>query len=315
MRLQSRTNPQRVDLSSGVTIKEDQATIYVAQKAAPAVVSIVTDEATMSHASGFLVTSDGYIVTSVGAVANAQTLTVLLSSDNRRHDARLVDYDCTIGLAVLKVDQVSNLPTLAFDSASDLRTGQSVIVVGGALNDHLGVSRGVISALHSAVTVPTPSGGSSQTQLSNVIETDASIDPTVSGAPLLNVGGHVIGLTMTATSAGEPIGFALPSDDLQAEVEQVIQGGSVVVPSLGAQTVDVSEGTAAVRGGPPGARIVTVTGGGPAERAGLRPNDVVTQLDDQKLDDAHPLVALLRARFRPDQRVTVSYVRAGSAGQ
>jgi putative serine protease PepD len=315
LRLQSRTNPQRVDLSSGVTIKEEQATMDVAQKTAPAVVSIVTDESSLSHGSGFLVTSDGYIVTNVGVVANAQTLTVLLGSDGKRHDARLVDYDCTTGLAVLKVDGVAGLPTLVFGSTSGLRLGETVIVVGGSLSDRHGVSRGVVSALHSMVTITPTYGGTGQAELANVIQTDAPIDPAVSGAPLLNVGGHVVGVTMAATSGGQPAGFALPADDLQPEVEQIIQAGGLVVPSLGAQTTDVGVQTATIRGGAAGARITAVTAGSPAERAGLKVGDVITQLDDQRLDDAHPLAQVLRDRFKPDQRVTVSYVRASSAGQ
>jgi putative serine protease PepD len=315
MRLQSRTNPQRVDLRSGVTIKEDQATMDVAQKTAPAVVSIVTDESSLSHGSGFLVTSDGYIVTNVGVVANAQTLTVLLGSDSKRHDARLVDYDCTTGLAVLKVDGVAGLPTLVFESTSGLRLGETVIVVGGSLSDRHGVSRGVVSALHSMVTITRTYGGSGQAELANVIQTDAPIDSAVSGAPLLNVGGHVVGVTMAATGGDQPAGFALPADDLQPEVEQIIQAGGLVVPSLGAQTTDVGVQTATIRGGAAGARITALTAGSPAERAGLKPGDVITQLDDQKLDDAHPLAQVLRDRFKPDQRVTVSYARSSSAGQ
>jgi putative serine protease PepD len=313
IRLQSRTNPQRVDLSSGVTIKEDDATMNVAQKAAPAVVSIVTDEAALTHGSGFLVTSDGYIVTNVGVVANAQSLTVLLASDSRRHDARLVDYDCATGVAVLKMDGVSSLPTLEFDSASGLRPGQTVIVVGGSLSDRHGVSRGVVSALHSAVTVSTAYGSASDAQLANVIQTDAPMDAQVSGAPLLNVGGHVVGVTMAA--GAQPAGFALAAGDLQPEVEQIIQAGRLVVPSLGARATDVGTSAAAVRGGTAGARIASVTAGGPADRAGLRAGDVITQLDDQRLDDAHPLAQVLRARFKPDQRVTVGYTRAAGAGQ
>ncbi len=314
MRLQSRTNPQRVDLSSGVTIKEDDATTAVALKAAPAVVSIVTQQTGAGQGSGFLVTSDGYIVTNVGVVANAQSLTVLLSADSRRHDARLVDYDCTIGVAVLKVDQVSNLPTLGFESTADLRPGQSVIVVGGSLAEQGAVTRGVISRLHAVVNVTAPYGAA-ETQLSDVIRTDAQIDRSLSGAPLLNVGGHVVGITMAATSAGQPAAFALPAGDLQAEVEQIVQGETLVVPSLAADTQDVSAGLAVVQGGPPGARIRTVTASGPADRAGLRAGDVITQLDEQKLDDAHPLPQILRAGFKPDQRVTVSYWRAGTTGQ
>src|SRR5215471_18243241 len=148
MHQQSRTNPQGVSLGSNVTIKEEDATTTVARNAQPAVVSIVTDSASLTHGSGFLVTTDGYIVTNVGVVANAQTLAVLLSSDNKRHDARLVDYDCTTGVAVLKVDQVSNLPTLALDTSSSLAAGQTVIVVPGGLGGGHGVTRGVIGSLH-----------------------------------------------------------------------------------------------------------------------------------------------------------------------
>lgn len=315
MRLQARTNPQEVGLTSGVTIKEEDATKDVAQKAAPAVVSIVTQESSLSHGSGFLVTSDGYIVTNVGVVANAKTLAVLLSSDNKRHDARLVDYDCTTGVAVLKMDRVSNLPTLVFDSAASLQPGQSVIVRGGTLNDGHVVTRGVVSALHGMVMITAPYGSVPERQLTNVIQTDAQIDPGMSGAPLLNVGGHVVGVTMAAVSQGQKTGFALPASDLEPEVEQVIQVGSLVVPSLGAQTLDISVDTASIRGGTSGAQIVSVDPGSPAEKAGLKAGDVVTQLDDQRLDDAHPLAQVLRARFKPDQRVTVSYSRSGSAAQ
>jgi putative serine protease PepD len=314
MRLQSRTNPQNVSLGSNVTIKEEDADVAVAEKAQPAVVSIVTQESSLGHGSGFLVTSDGYIVTNVGVVANSQTLTVLLSGDNKRHDARLVDFDCGTGLAVLKVDQVSNLPTLSFDSGSSLRPGQTVIVVPGALTDR-GVTPGAIGALHSMVSVSPTWGGSAETQFTNVIQTDARVAADVSGAPLLNVGGHVVGVTMAANSAGQQVAFALPASDLQTEVEQIVQGGGLTVPTLGAQTVSVSAEAAAVRSGTPGARITALESGGPAERVGLKPGDVVTQLDDQRLDDAHPLTQVLRGRFKPDQRVTVSYVRGTSAAQ
>jgi len=311
---QSRTNPQRVDLSSGVTIREEDATMQVAQKAAPAVVSIVTHPATMSHGAGFLVTSDGYVVTNIGVVANAQTLAVLISGDSRAHDARLVDYDCGTGLAVLKVDGVSNLPTLTFDSASTLAPGQIVVLVGGPIADPEATTRGVISALHAMVTVDAATGGAA-TQMSDLIRTDAGIDPGVSGGPLLNVGGHVVGVAMAATSQGRATGLAIPAGDVQPEVEEIVQGSGLVVPSLGAQTLEVSVGTAAIQNSVAGAQITAVDPGGPASLAGLRPGDVITQLDDQRLDDAHPLGQVLRTRFRPEQRVTVSYARAGSSGQ
>jgi putative serine protease PepD len=314
MRAQSRTNPQNVSLGSNVTINESDVTIEVARKAQPAAVSIVTDATSLTHGSGFLVTSDGYIVTNVGVVANAQTLAVLLGTDGKRHDARLVDYDCTTGVAVLKVDQVSNLPTLAFDASVGLRPGQTVIVVPGSLGGRQGVTRGVISAVHGMVPI-TVSWSPGQAQMSDVIETDVQIEPDASGSPLLNVGGQVIGVTMAATSQGQPTGFALPATDLQPEVEQIVTGGALVVPSLGAQTTEVSSAAAAIRGGAAGGSVTAVEAGGPADRAGLKVGDVITQLDDQRLDDAHPLAQVLRTRFKPDQHVTVTYSRGASSGQ
>jgi putative serine protease PepD len=312
--LQSRTNPQNVSLGSNVTINEQDATTTVARNAQPAVVSIVTDATNLTHGSGFLVTTDGYIVTNVGVVANAQTLAVLLATDNKRHDARLVDYDCTTGLAVLKVDQVSNLPTLSLDTSADLTTGQTVVVVPGLLGGDQGVSRGVIGSLHDVVPV-TVSWGPGQTQMSDVIRTDAVVDAGSSGAPLLNVGGQVIGVSMTASSQGQPTQFALPASDLQPEIEQIVTSGGLIVPSVGAQTTDVSADAAAIHGGAAGARIVSADPGGPAAGAGLVSGDVITQIDDQRLDDAHPLAQVLRSGFKPAQRVTVTYSRGASSSQ
>jgi putative serine protease PepD len=314
IRQQSRTNPQNVSLGSNVTINEQDATTTVARNAQPAVVSIVTDATNLTHGSGFLVTTDGYIVTNVGVVANAQTLAVLLGTDSKRHDARLVDYDCTTGVAVLKVDQVSNLPTLALDTSADLTTGQTVIVVPGGLGGGHGVSRGVIGGLHDIVPV-TVGWGPGEAQMSNVIRTDAQVDAGASGAPLLNVGGQVVGVSMTATSQGQPTSFALAASDLQPEIEQIVQGGGLVVPSVGAQTMDVGADAAAIRGGPAGARIMATDAGGPSAGAGLTSGDVITQLDDQRLDDAHPLAQVLRTRFKADQRVTVTYSRGTSSAQ
>ena len=314
LRLQARTNPQSVDLGNGVTISEDSATTSVAQKAAPAVVSIVTRESTLTHGSGFVVTSDGYLVTNVGVIANSQGLTVVLGSDHRRHDARLVDADCQTGLAVLKVDQVSNLPTLPFGDSSSLRLGQNVVVLGGSLNDR-SATRGIVSGLHGTLVVNDVRGGGGESQFGNVVTTDAGIDGGTSGGPLLNVGGQVVGLTMSAVRQAQPVGFALAASDLQPEVEQIVQTGQLVVPSLDAQARDVGVDEAAARNVTTGARITSVDAGGPADRAGLKAGDVITQIDDQKLDDAHPLAPLLRSRFKPDQRVTVSYARGGSTGQ
>src|SRR5579859_2751379 len=119
LRLQARTNTQSVDIRSGVTISEDSAIVQAATRAKPAVVSIVTaQEPQLQAGSGYFVTSDGYIVTNVNVIAGAANMIVLVAGDAKVHQARLVDYDCQTAVAVLKIDQVSGLPTLAFGDPS-----------------------------------------------------------------------------------------------------------------------------------------------------------------------------------------------------
>jgi len=303
LQLTARTNPQTLDLGSRVTLNEDSAGVTVAQKAIPAVVSIVAQEAGLVHASGFLVTSDGFIVTNVSAISNAASLTVLLSNDSRRHDARVVDYDCSTGVAVLKIDQVAKLPTLVFGDSNALRVGQLVVALGGPLGQRQS-TRGVVSSLHRTVTVDALSGA--QDELSDVIVPDALIDRSNSGGPLLNVGGQVVGVLMAATGQGQPVGFAVPANDVQPEIEEIVRSGQLVVPALGLVSTDITPDQAALRGLVPGALVGQVTTAGPAANAGFKEGDVITALDDLKLDAAHPLGQVLRARFRPSQRVKVT---------
>jgi len=132
LKLQARTNPQSVDIRSGVTIFEDSAIVQAATRAKPAVVSIVTaQQPDLLAGSGYLVTSDGYIVTSIRVLARATSMTVLVPGDARLHDARLIDYDCDTAVAVVKIDQVSGLPTLAFGDPSAVVAGQVFVAVAG----------------------------------------------------------------------------------------------------------------------------------------------------------------------------------------
>jgi putative serine protease PepD len=313
LRLQGRTAPPAVDLGGALGSSEDTTAATVAQRGLPSVVSIVTRESGAVQGSGFLITGDGFIVTNLGVVANSQVLTVLIAGDAHRHDARVVDFDCQTGVAVLKVDQVANLPALAFGDSTGIRMGQNVIGLGGSDGAH-SVTKGVVSALHATVSL-TDTSASTPSQLGDVIQTDANMDASMSGGPLMNAGGQVIGVTVAGATQSPSQAIALPSSDLQPEVELIQQTGQLMVPSLGAQVNDVSAAEATLHGGSAGARIIELAGGGPADRAGLRVGDVVVQLDDQRLDDAHPLAQVLRSRFKPDQKVTVTYVRGGSTSQ
>lgn len=315
LRVQSRTNQQQVNLGSNVTITEDSAVIQAAARARPAVVSVVTQQQpALSRGSGYLATSDGYIVTSIGVIAGAGGMTVLVPGDSKSHEARLVDYDCQTGVAVVKVDKVSGLPTLAFADPNALVQGQRVVAVGGPF-DGSAVTPGYVSAMHRVVSIPNPSSTGKQLELSDTIQTSAVINSGTAGGPLLNVAGQVVGIAMQSPPIGGSSGFGLNVADILDVVQQILQTGQVVVPSLGAATTELSSEMASLTGLPPGTQIVTVDKGGPAASAGLQPGDVITQVDDVKLDAAHPLSLVLRSRFHPNQRVAVTYSRAGASTQ
>ena len=312
LKLQSRTNPQSVDIRSGVTIYEDSAIVQAATRAKPAVISIVTARTPeLAAGSGYLVTSDGYIVTSIGVLAGATSMTVLVPGDSRLHDARLVDYDCDTAVAVVKIDQVSGLPTLAFGDTSAVVAGQVFVAVAGPIQGNA-VTRGIVSALHRPASMSNPSAPDHTLQLSDTLQTDSFIDSGTGGGPVLNIGGQVIGVAMPGSSGAN--GYALNAADIQDDVQQILQTGQVTVPSLGVSSVDVGA-LGALKELPEGAQIATVAEGGPAAAAGLQVGDVITQLDDVKVDTAHPLTLLLRSQFHVNQRVTVSFTRAGSSQQ
>ncbi len=312
LRLQSRTNPQSVDLRSGVTIAEDSAIVQAAARAKPAVVSVVTQrQPRVVSGSGYLVTSDGYIVTSVEVVTGSAALTVLLFGDPKSHTARLVDYDCQTGVAVLKVDQVTGLPTLAFGDATALVGGQRLVAVAGPL-DGSAATPGFVVALHRPVSITDPLTGVVTREIADTIQTDIAVDAPKAGGPLLNVGGQVVGIAMQGSGGSE---FGLDAADIQDDVQQILQTGQVVVPSMGVTTTSVSAEQAALNQIPEGGQLLTADPAGPAAVAGLHVGDVVTQLDDVRVDAANPLSLLLRSRFHPGQRVTVTYARAGNSTQ
>jgi putative serine protease PepD len=313
LRLQSRTNPQEVNLRPGETLTEDSAIVQAATKARPAVVSVVTQhQPAIVRGSGYLATSDGYIVTSINAVADASGMTVLVPGDSKSHDARLVDYDCQTGVAVVKIDQVSGLPTLAFADPNALVQGQVIVAVGGPV-DGGAVTPGYVSAVHRVTDARDPVNTGRTIAFSDTILTSVAIDGGTSGGPLLNVQSQVVGIAME--SPATLAGFGLNVADIQDDVQQILTTGKVVVASLGATTSDVTPEAAILGGQPQGAQLVTVDKSGPASAAGLQGGDVITQVDDVHIDAAHPLSLLLRSRFHANQRVTVSYTRGGTSTQ
>src|SRR5438093_2308020 len=268
LRFESRTNTQQVNLRTGVTILEDSAIVQAAAKARPAVVSVVTQQQpAVVRGSGYLATSDGYIVTNINVIAGANGMTVLIPGDATARDARLVDYDCQTGVAVIKIDKVSGLPTLAFADPTVLVQGQVIVAVGGPV-DGSAVTPGYVSAMHRVTSAKDPVNLGRMIQFSDTIQTNLPIDDGTSGGPLLNVSSQVVGIAMVSST--ELVGFGLNVADIQDDVQQILTSGQVVVASIGATTSDVTPENAALGGIAAGAQVSALERGGPAAAAGLQ---------------------------------------------
>jgi len=300
-------------------LTEESAVINVADQDGKAVVEIKTtisspdmfiQQEQHGIGSGFIVRSDGYIVTNNHVVENARQLQVVLRDQAKAYDARVVGTSPDDDVAVLKID-AQNLPTLSFGDSNALKVGQLAIAIGSPLGQQNSVTKGVISALHRSISVPDPGTGNTENIL-NAIQTDAQINPGNSGGPLLNSAGQVVGVNFAIeqAQAGPGLGFALDGNAARDIANQLIQTGHVNRPFLGVTYQQLDETAAAANGLVVGALVTDVTVGSPADHAGIKVHDVITKVNDQAIDDLHPLKDVLR-QYAPGTRVSVTVYRGG----
>ncbi|MBQ3108111.1 MAG: trypsin-like peptidase domain-containing protein, partial [Clostridia bacterium] len=229
--------------------------------------------------SGFVITSDGYIVTNAHVVEGAEMVEVTFS-DGTAMEAELIGADYTTDIAVIKVDG-KDLAALKLGDSSTLRVGEFAIAIGDPTGQELAgtTTFGIISALEREVNL--------DGQTNEYIQTDAAINPGNSGGPLLNMSGEVIGITSAKTvTAGydeygndisaEGLGFAIPISDAMPIVEELIAHGRIQRPGVGISIVTPSEMERELLEIPEGVVVYSVTKDGPAHRAGLKKYDVIT---------------------------------------
>ena len=299
-------------------LTEESAVISVAAQSGKAVVEIKTTITSPDiiqpdqHGigSGFIVRSDGYIVTNNHVVENARQLQVILRDQAKKYDARVVGTSPEDDVAVLKID-AQDLPALNWGDSSALKVGQLAIAIGSPLGQQNSVTKGVISALHRSISVPDPSTGLVENIL-NAIQTDAQINPGNSGGPLLNSAGQVVGVNFAIeqAQAGPGLGFALDGNAARDIANQLIQTGHVNRPFLGVTYTMLDETAAAANGLVVGAVVSAITAGSPADHAGIKVHDVITKVNDQAIDDQHPLKDVLR-QYAPGTNVKVTVYRGG----
>jgi len=279
----------------------------IAARALPSVVTIkVAGTSGTGTGSGFVMRKDGYILTNnhvVDAATSKGKITVLFS-DGKSSVATIIGRDESYDLAVLRVSR-RNLPVLVLGDSSAVVVGDPVIAVGAPLGLDSTVTSGIVSALNRPVTAG--GAGASSASFINAIQTDAAINPGNSGGPLLDMAGRVIGVNSaiarvasSQSSDGQSgnigVGFAIPSDQVRKTAEQLIASGKATHPVIGVllDTTYRGEGVriaaSAQNGTPP------ITKGGPADKAGLRPGEVIIKFDGQPVTGPDEFVVAIRAK-------------------
>ena len=264
--------------------------------------------------SGVIYRTDGYIVTNSHVVQDAKQVDVTFA-DGSTERGDVVGSDQFTDVAVVRVNR-NNLPTAKFGESRNLLVGQLAVAIGNASGLQSTVSSGVISGLNRSV--PTRyTGGRQDISLVDLIQTDAPISPGSSGGALAVRSGDLIGITVAylppEQTGAERIGFAIPSDTVTSVADQLIQTGRASTPYLGASLTDVAPDIAQQFGlrQQSGALVVEVESNGPADKAGLKPQDVVTAADSKTVKSSGDLVGALRS-YNPDDTIQLTVLRGGT---
>jgi putative serine protease PepD len=272
----------------------------VAEKMLPSVVQLqVEGRSEPGEGSGFVISSDGLIMTNnhviAGAAQGGQITAVFTNGQSA--PATIVGRDPNSDVAVVKAQGVSGLTPADLGRSDDLRVGQGVVAFGSPFELSGTVTSGIVSALHR----PARAGGDQgdQATVMDAIQTDAAINPGNSGGPLTNLQGQVIGInsaiysprTDSATAGSVGIGFAIPIDQARRTADEIVKTGKATQTVLGVEVNNAQQG---------GAMVNKVIDGGPAQQAGLQPGDVITKLDDRPIDTSDALVAAVRSHAPGD---------------
>ena len=263
--------------------------------------------------SGVIISSDGYIVTNNHVVENSDNVTVVLHND-KEYEAELVGTDAATDLALLKID-VEGLPHLAFGSSQDMKLGEWVLAVGNPFNIGTTVTAGIVSAKGRNIGILRQRSGQNQLAIESFIQTDAAVNKGNSGGALVNKEGELIGINAAiASPTGSYSGysFAIPSEIAKKVVQDLIKYGEVQRAVLGVQIRNISNQLAKERDLETlkGAYIVGVKRDGSADRAGIKPGDVVTHINDKRIKDVAELQTTINSH-NPGDEVTVTVVRNG----
>lgn len=304
---QSNSSSPIAVLSGGSVEPAAGSVAAVAAAVQPSVVQLnVSGSQGDGTGTGFVVSSDGYIVTNdhvAGDAGNDGTIDVTFI-DGSTATGTLVGSDPGYDIAVVKVDR-TELPALTLGSSDAVNVGDIAVAIGSPLGLQGTVTSGIVSALNRPVTA----GGQGDTAYINAIQTDAAINPGNSGGPLVNTAGEVIGVNSAIATVGRGdavgsigLGFAIPVDTAKRIVDELINTGTSQTPVIGVQLDMGFEG--------PGGAVAQVTSGSPADAAGLQEGDVITKVDGNLIRDSTALIVSIRANA-PGDEIELTVLRNG----
>ncbi|MGC1295166.1 MAG: trypsin-like peptidase domain-containing protein [Alloacidobacterium sp.] len=271
------------------------------------------DQAHAALGSGFIVDAKGYIVTNNHVVDKADRIYVKLATDpdgnGPGHPAKVVGVDKATDLAVIKIDADRPLPTVKLGNSESAQVGDWVVAIGSPFSLNQTVTAGIVSAKNRTIE------GGPRGQFQHFIQTDAAINPGNSGGPLVNMAGEVVGVNtaiFTQSAGYQGIGFAMPANTV-VDVYNALVGPThkVVRGSIGITfQPTVSSAVQRVYGAKSGVIIRGVQAGMPADKAGLKPGDIITTIDGRSIKDGDDLVNDISAR-KPGSTVQLGYIRDG----
>jgi len=246
--------------------------------------------------SGVIVSQNGYILTNFHVIEGADDIQVALN-DGKTYKARIVGTDPESDLAVLRID-ASGLPAITFGQMDNLNVGDVVLAIGNPFGVGQTVTMGIVSALgRSHLGINT---------FENFIQTDAAINPGNSGGALVDAQGNLVGINTaiySRTGGNHGIGFAIPVSSARSIMEQIIESGSVTRGWIGVEAQEITEELAESFGLPDtdGALIAGVVRGSPADRAGVRPGDVLLSVNGKSVTDPQVMLDLI-AELKPEEK-------------
>ncbi len=266
--------------------------------------------------SGFIVSPDGYVITSNHVVSEKEADYSVIYEPNKTFSAKIISRDPINDVAILKID-VKNFPCLELGDSDKIELGEAVIAIGNALGEfHDTISTGVVSGLSRYITAF--SGISRQAErLRGLIQTDAAINPGNSGGPLVNIEGKVIGINTAVIMGAQNIGFAIPINYAKKDLEEVKKYGKIKRPFMGVKYIIINKEIAKKDKLPKdyGALIArevlgesAIIEGSAAQKAGLKEFDIILECQGEKITEENPLSHLLQ-KYRIGQEVSLKVLR------